>query len=512
MYSRPGYSHCVCALGLVLLSGRSTVVLAQSSPSAVSASAQQAPSGASAQGHMEHDSQMAREASGTAWLPDATPMYAFHWQRGSWQYMAHENAFLQSLHESSERGDDQAGSINWIMGMAQRNVGRGRLMLSAMFSAEPWTIGGCGYPDLLASGEQCRNETIHDRQHPHDLFMELTAEYDAPLKGAVRLQLYGGPVGEPALGPVAFPHRISAMPNPLAPIAHHWLDSTHVSFGVITAGLFGNKWKAEASVFNGREPDEIRTNFDFGALDSLSGRLWFLPTPNIALQVSAGRLNEAEAAEGAGPRSNVNRLTASATYHRIRERSVWASTIAWGRNSELGDGTTAVLMESSFTVADRDAWFGRWEVAGKTPHDLELTTASESTLTLTKVQGGYVRYLPAVRGFKVGFGAEGSVGVVPAELRSVYGSRANVGAGIFVTVRPAMMTSSSMSHQGAGDTMVMVQTAFDPAKLSCSPAIDPKTASSTVYEGKTYYFCSEQERAEFMKDPKGSLSMMPPKQ
>ena len=219
MYNRRGYSHCVGALALVFLSIQSTLVLAQSSSS--TAPAQQTQPGNSSQGHMDHDSQMAREASGTAWLPDNTPMYALHWQRGPWQFMAHENAFLQSLHEASERGDGQVGSINWIMGMAQRNAGRGRLMFRGMFSAEPWTIGGCGYPDLLASGEQCLGEKIHDRQHPHDLFMELAAEYDASVKGPVRIQLYGGPVGEPALGPVAYPHRISAMPNPLAPIGHH---------------------------------------------------------------------------------------------------------------------------------------------------------------------------------------------------------------------------------------------------------------------------------------------------
>ena len=124
-----------------------------------------------------------RDGSGTSWLPDASPMYAFHWQRGDWQVMLHENAFLQFLDESGDRGSDQAGSINWVMGMAQRTAGPGRLMFRGMFSAEPWTVGGCGYPDLLASGERCNGEAIHDRQHPHDLMMELAAQYDAPLAG-----------------------------------------------------------------------------------------------------------------------------------------------------------------------------------------------------------------------------------------------------------------------------------------------------------------------------------------
>ncbi|PYR72513.1 MAG: hypothetical protein DMF87_27855, partial [Acidobacteria bacterium] len=140
--------------------------------------------------------------------------------------MGHENAFVQYVHTSGARGADQTGSINWMMGVADRSVANGHLQLRGMLSLEPWTVPGCGYPDLLASGEQCGGQQIHDRQHQHDLFMEVSAAYDAPLSGMTRWQIYGGPVGEPALGPVAFPHRVSAMPNPVAPISHHWFDST----------------------------------------------------------------------------------------------------------------------------------------------------------------------------------------------------------------------------------------------------------------------------------------------
>ena len=503
MYNRVCVARVLCALSLVSIDMAGSSAFAQvSPPDAANHQAQSA--GTPERAHSEHDVQMTREGSGTAWLPDDTPMYAIHWQRGAWQLMAHENAFLQTLHESGARGDGQFGSINWIMGVARRPVGRSLVMFRAMFSAEPWTIGECGYPDLLASGEQCDGDKIHDRQHPHDLVMELAAQYDAPLNGQLRWQAYGGPVGEPALGPVAYPHRLSAMPNPLAPIAHHWLDSTHVTFGVVTGGIYSNKWKAEASLFNGREPDETRTDFDFGPLDSFSGRLWFLPTATVALQVSAGHLNEAEAAEGGGLRQDVKKVTASATYHNIREGSVWASTIAWGRNSELSLGTNALLVESSLTLADQDAWFARFEVGGKTPHDLDVTDLAD-TLTLTKLQGGYTRYFPLGSRFKGGVGAEGSLGIVPAVLRSAYGRRANVGGGIFLTIRPSMTTT------GPGETMIMVQTAFDPANLSCSPPIDPTTAPTTTFEGKTYYFCSANDREEFLKDPRMSLSMMPPR-
>jgi hypothetical protein len=242
MYSRVAFSHFARAFALVLIASLAAVapVRAQAPSQPATAEQHQHPAATPAEEQEGHDMpmgmQLGREGSGTAWLPDSTPMYAIHWQRGPWQLMAHENAFVQFLHESGDRGDNQFGSINWMMGMAQRNAGSGRVTFRGMFSLEPWTIRGCGYPDLLASGEQCKGEKIHDRQHPHDLMMEFSAEYDAPLRGADRWQVYGGPVGEPALGPVAYPHRISALPNSLAPISHHWLDSTHITFGVATAG------------------------------------------------------------------------------------------------------------------------------------------------------------------------------------------------------------------------------------------------------------------------------------
>jgi hypothetical protein len=390
----------------------------------------------------------ARAASGTAWLPDLTPMYAVHAQQGPWQLMLHENVFVQYLTDSSGRAADQFGSINWVMGMAAREVGSGHVSLTGMFSAEPWTIGGCGYPDLLASGELCQGEKIHDRQHPHDLVMELAGEYDAPLRGSTRWQVYGGPAGEPALGPVAYPHRPSALPNPLAPITHHWLDSTHVAFGVVTGGLYGRRWKAEASVFNGREPDEHRADFDFGALDSVSARFWFLPTANLAMQISAGRLTEAEATEHSGARSDVTRVTASATYHAaVGARGFWASTVAWGHNREPGVGTNGLLVESTLTLADRDTWFGRLEIVGKTAHDLNVPEldAADDVFAVQKLQGGYTRYFPAWKGFKAGIGASVSAGFVPGSLEPVYGGRVNTSFGMFLTVRPAG-AGVSMTH------------------------------------------------------------------
>jgi hypothetical protein len=306
-----------------------------------------------------------------------------------------------------------------------------------MMSFELWTIGGCGYPDLLATGEICDDEAIHDRQHPHDLFMEIAAQYDRHLAKGVWLQLYGGPVGEPALGPVAFVHRVSGLSNAIAPITHHWFDSTHITYGVVTAGLYGRRWKIEGSVFNGREPDEQRTDFDFAAMDAWSGRIWFLPTSRWSLQFSAGQLTEAEPGHEGEPATDIDRLTASATYHRpTLENAMWATTVGWGRNAERGgDATNALLVETSVTIRNRHAWYGRFEWSEKSGHDLAVP--DHAIFDISKLQGGYTRYLTAWRGLTPGVGGALSAGIVPSTLRPVYGSRFNPGFSVYLTVRPA---------------------------------------------------------------------------
>jgi hypothetical protein len=428
------------------LMGAAAIVLAGSAPARAQAGAPAAhqhehPAPQTQDPHAGHDmgsmASMAREGSGTSWLPDATPMYAFHTSKNGWTLMAHENAFLQLLAESSPRSGTQGGSINWLMGMASRPVGTGRLQLRGMISFEPWTIPGCGYPDLLATGERCDGEPIHDRQHPHDLFMELAAQYDAPLARGLRWQVYGGPAAEPALGPVAYPHRLSSMANPLAPIGHHWLDATHITFGVVTGAVYGRGWKAETSLFNGREPDENRSDLDLGAFDSVSGRVWWLPAPSLSFQVSAGRLTDAEPGDVGEDPTSITRMTASATVHAgVRDGSIWATTVAWGRNSENDHATHAFLLESSVTRGDRDTWFGRFEVAGKTAHDLVLEV-DEGVSTVAKLQGGYTRHFAPRRGFVPGVGASVSAGIVPEPLRAAYGHRVNAGVAVFLTVRPA---------------------------------------------------------------------------
>lgn len=388
-----------------------------------------------------------REGSGTAWLPDASPMNAVHGQAGAWELMLHANAFVQYIHQGGERGRDQFGSINWAMGMARRPLGGGELALRAMLSAEPFTIEGCGYPLLLATGELCDGRPLHDAQHPHDLFMELAALYDRPITDQVALQLYGALAGEPALGPVAYPHRVSATGNPLAPIGHHWFDATHIAFGVITGGVYGRQWKMEGSLFNGREPDEKRTTIDLDRLDSYSGRLWYLPTERWALQISAGRLNEAEPGHAPGePRVDVTRYTTSATYHQpLPSGGTWATTAMLGRNIEEGQGTTAALLESSLKLGQSDIFFGRAEWAEKAGHDLALEHALEEEIfSVATLSAGYVRQFGPVGGWLPGLGVQPAVNFVPAALEPFYGERRPIGLTVFGSLRPAR---TEMMHE-----------------------------------------------------------------
>jgi hypothetical protein len=392
----------------------------------------------------------ARDASGTSWAPDVSPMSGVMRQWRGWSVMAHGNVFGQFIAEPTDRhrtgGDSsyQASSVNWGMVMVRRPLGAGRVGVRAMLSAEQWTVRDCGFLNLLASGEICEADTIHDRQHPHDLFMELAADYDRPLRGSLRWQVYAGFAGEPALGPTAFPHRLSAITNPVAPITHHWLDATHIAFGLVTAGIYDARWKGELSIFNGREPDEHRLGIDLAPLDSVSGRFSVMASDRLVVQVSAGHLEESEEEFPPEPRADVERFTASVTYHRPLGGGLSATTFAYGLNAESeiipGDEvrlvTHAALLESSLTRGDRHTWFGRFEIAGKPAHDLHVHESPTEVFVVGKLQAGYERSFGAWRSLVPGLGGWAALSIVPSELASRYSGRVSPGFGVFVSLRP----------------------------------------------------------------------------
>jgi hypothetical protein len=316
---------------------------------------------------------MNRNGSGTGWLPDASPMYGYMFHTPKWMYMLHGNLFLrydnQDFTNKGSRGDTKFDAPDWVMLMAQHQVGKNGLFHYSIMSSLDALTGGDGYPLLFQSGEAYKGQPIVDRQHPHDLFSELSVSYAQALSKKADVFVYVGYPGEPALGPVAFMHRPSALSNPDAPITHHWVDATHITFGVATLGFRYGNWKVEGSSFTGREPDENRYDFDEPRFDSWSGRLSFNPTKNWALQVSHGFVKSPESLH---PEEDVNRTTASAIFSKKLTGSSINATALWGVNKTAGhDGENAALVEGEWRK-EKLAVYSRFEWVQKSVEELAL--------------------------------------------------------------------------------------------------------------------------------------------
>ena len=395
-----------------------------------------------------------RMGSGTSWLPDASPMHATHVRLGGWTVMLHGEGFLQYDRQGGSRGSDQLGFINWAMAAASRPLGRGQLQLRAMLSAEPWTIGSRGYPLLVQSGEAYQGAPLHDRQHPHDLFMELAALYERPVARSLGLSLYLAPVGEPAVGPVAFPHRPSAADDPLAPISHHWQDGSHITFGVVTAGVFTRNVKLEASWFNGREPDENRTNFDYAGrrLDSYSARLTVNPGPRWSLSAWYAYL---KSPEGLHPDESLHRIGAAAlSTQPVGTGGTWSGALIYGANAQIRTGRLAssVLVESTVDLDGTNSLFGRVEYVRKSAEELVIPSVPPTTqYDVGALALGYLRAVGKVGGLAAGVGVRGSINFLPASFEALYGSRAPTGFAIYLRLRPAGAQQSEMTMPGMPD-------------------------------------------------------------
>ena len=379
-----------------------------------------------------------RNASGTAWQPDSTPMRGLHYSKGSWAMMGHWNFFAGYDDQGSDRGDSDWTGPNWAMLMESRPAGGGRLMFREMLSLDPLTIGKEGYPLLLQTGEALDGEPLHDRQHPHDLFMELAAVYTRPLSDSVAWQIYAAPAGEPALGPPAFPHRASAMSDPLAPLSHHWQDSTHISFGVFTAGLLTRRFMFEGSWFNGREPDEDRYDFDFRRLDSYSGRVSYNPTMHVSFQVSYGYL---DSPEELAPEVSIHRFTASAMVSYPLGHSLHLDfTGVFGTNDASGEpDTSSWLMEANCGIGSRHTVFGRLEYVEKSGHDLALPPAlEEEVFPVKSLVAGYVFRLWSTNTFALGIGARAAINLIEDDLEPFYGTQEPAGYMVFLQFQPAL--------------------------------------------------------------------------
>jgi hypothetical protein len=403
---------------------------------------------------------MDRMGSGTSWIPAAVPLPSRNTTVGAWDLMFQGIAFAQFDKQGGPRGSEQFGSINWGMLMASHALGDGQLQLRTMLSLDAIGITGFGYPLLLQTGEAYQGQSLHDRQHPHDLFMELSALYQRRVASGVALSLYAAPAGEPALGPVAFVMRPSAMDTPSAPIGHHWQDATHVTFGVLTAGLFMKEWKLEGSWFNGREPDDQRWNFDPIRLDSWSGRLTFAPGDHWSASASYGFLKSPEALT---PDVSLHRVTASLMYGgKLSADGQLATTFLWGANmhSDHPGLSHSGLIESDAVLDRSNTVFGRIELVQKTADEFVLdgpsfNFAPTQTFNVGAVSLGYIREILPMKSATLGLGAMGTVNLVPHELQTVYGSRTPLGLFVFLRVRPVAVRDAGMGgmHMSGMDTI-----------------------------------------------------------
>lgn len=378
--------------------------------------------------------------SGTSAEPDSVPVPMLMTKKGKWTLMFHANVFVLDEQQSGPRGEDKFFSTNWLMGMAKRTAGPGVFTARTMLSLEPATATDRQYPLLFQQGETAYGKPIVDGQHPHNLFMEIAALYDLKLGEHGLLSLYAAPIGDPAIGPMAYAHRASALEDPLATLGHHQEDSTHISEDVVTVGVTYRIARIEASGFHGREPNENRWNLGQGKIDSWSTRLTLQPGKNWSGQYSYARMTSPEALF---PTENQERMTASVLYNRPFHNGDWASSLIWGRTKSVEDGSVfnSYAFESTLGFLTRNHIWTRIENAERSnelllgenptpPNFVEQPIGRVQAYTL-----GYDRDFDFVPHLSSALGAQVTVYGVPGILQPAYGMHP-AGVAVFIRLRP----------------------------------------------------------------------------
>jgi hypothetical protein len=379
----------------------------------------------STMGHSEEDQEViiadrkvdnSQAGSGTSRLPTFDgAMHGLHAMTGDWMLMAHGFVTAQYTNHSGPRGDDKFYSTSMAMFTADRDTAFGRVQFKSMLSLEP-AMNARGYPNLFATGEEAYGQPLVDRQHPHDLFMELSGRLDIDVAKGTTAFLYGGPVGEPALGPSAFMMRQSARYNPEPPITHHWFDSTHITYGVVTAGIASPHFQLEASAFRGAEPDEDRWDIEAPKLDSWAVRGTWTPSPRWAVQASYAEIAQPEAAH---PGQDERRFTASAHYATGRLSAMAAFS---AKRRVPGDTLTAWLAEANWNVDQHNTLFGRVEnVANDEFFPDHAHPLHDQAFRVTKFALGYARRIP-VGPVELALGGSVSAYAKPDALIPYYGN------------------------------------------------------------------------------------------
>lgn len=394
---------------------------------------------------------MNRNGSGTAWLPDASAMYGYGFHTSKWMFMFHNNIFIrynkQDLTNKGSRGAEKFDVPSWFMFMGQRKISkRGLFRFNTMLSADPFTVGGEGYPLLFQSGENYKNKRLVDRQHPHDLFSELSVAYTHMFSKETDVTAYLAYPGEPALGPVAFMHRVSALNNPDAPLSHHWQDATHINYGVATIGIRYSVFKFELSSFTGREPDENRYDFDRPRFDSYSGRLSCAPTNFVTVQVSQAFLKSPEVNE---PTQNVIRSTASVIHHLplYGSEKYLSSSAVWGFND--GHQVEHSLLLESTLQYDRISIYGRYEFVQKSASELDLLqfqNGEDALFNIDALTLGVNYVILKKFKFNTAVGAQASVFDSDSRLSRIYGQNP-LSAEVYVRFYPQAMRMTSFRQK-----------------------------------------------------------------
>jgi hypothetical protein len=369
-----------------------------------------------------------------------------------WNVSADGVVFATVDRQTGPRGATQVVSQNWAMLMGMRPLGGGMLTLAGMLSAEPLTVGLAGYPEIFQEGEAYHGLQVTDHQHPHDLLMQLSAAWRLPLGDRAGFTVAGGPVGEAALGPVAFMHRPSAAENPTAPLSHHIFDSTHIVTGVAMIGFDRGPIAIEGSIFRGREPDEDRYDVDFGALDSWSTRVWLRPGSEWTMQASYGFLHEPEQLEPGDQR----RANASASWLRQRDSGYTAVTAAFGQDAREFSTVHATLLELTHQTGGTSIYSRFENLTVETeilliPQIVHRPHPGEFVDPITAITGGVVRDLAAIRGFTVGIGGDLTAYRVPDLLQFTHGEHP-MSFHVFLRVRPPAI-GGRMWNMTMGQTM-----------------------------------------------------------
>ncbi|HLP21326.1 MAG TPA: hypothetical protein VK174_13530 [Chitinophagales bacterium] len=385
---------------------------------------------------------MNRDGSGTSWQPDESPMMMYMLMKNNTALMWHGAVYprltVQDVFKKSQqRGGARFGAPNWFMFMLNQYIGKhGTFNFSTMLSLDALTEGGAGYPLLFQSGESYNGQPLVDRQHPHDLFSGLSVAYTHSFTRDIDLTAYFGYPGEPALGPGAFMHRVSAMNNPDAPISHHWQDASHITFGVATLGFRYKFAKIEGSIFTGREPNAMRYDFDKPRFDSYSYRLSFNPISQLSMQFSQGFIHSPEELE---PELNIMRTTASVLHtKKFKGKSFIASALVWGYNRDSEKTNLhSLLAESNLRLKPLNI-YTRYEWVQKNPHELQLAAFDHhQVFNVHALTLGLNVPIVDRLNTELSLGTQMTLNFPDEKLKSIYGNYP-LGAQVYLRLAPAI--------------------------------------------------------------------------